>query len=127
MIGGRAGRFGIYDVGYITGSDEEALEYLERTYRRREPEVETVNLGFPQVLLGAKASLYVDERRAVMQNPVLTEAIAAAEAELGKNGRVLIRPSGTEALIRVMVEAMDADQAQKIAEELLEVIQDLQK
>ena len=51
QIGGRAGRFGIYDVGYITGSDEEALEYLERTYRRREPEVETVNLGFPQVLL----------------------------------------------------------------------------
>ncbi len=82
---------------------------------------------YPQVLLGAKASLYVDERRAVMQNPRLTEAISAAEGKLGKEGRILIRPSGTEALIRVMVEAMDAAQAQEIAEELLKLIQELQK
>jgi len=106
-----------------------ALHFLQIVCGENKPVSEIVSAipRFPQVLLGAKASLYVDERRAVMQNPVLTEAIAAAEAELGKNGRVLIRPSGTEALIRVMVEAMDADQAQKIAEELLEVIQDLQK
>ena len=81
---------------------------------------------YPQVLLGAKASLYPEERKAVMQAPRLQEAIAAAEAKLGSEGRILIRPSGTEALIRVMVEARDAAQAQEIAEELLAIVQDLQ-
>ena len=61
-----------------------------------------------------------------MQAPRLQEAIAAAEAKLGSEGRILIRPSGTEALIRVMVEARDAAQAQEIAEELLAIVQDLQ-
>ncbi len=51
QIAGRAGRFGLYDTGYITGGDEEALEYLEKTYEKEEPKVKRVNLGFPQVLL----------------------------------------------------------------------------
>ena len=45
-------------------------------------------------------------------------AVAAAEAQLGATGRVLLRPSGTEQLVRVMVEASAADIAQKIAEGL---------
>ena len=45
---------------------------------------------YPQVLLGAKASLYPEERKAVMQAPRLQEAIAAAEAKLGSEGRILI-------------------------------------
>ena len=106
-----------------------ALHFLQIVCSAGKPVSELVSAipRYPQVLLGAKASLYVDERRAVMQNPVLTEAIAAAEAKLGQEGRILIRPSGTEALIRVMVEAMDAAQAQEIAEGLLKLIQDLQK
>ncbi len=51
QIAGRAGRYGIYDTGYITGGDEEALEYLSKTYEHKEPTVRKVNLGFPQVLL----------------------------------------------------------------------------
>ncbi len=49
----------------------------------------------------------------------LMSAKQSAEAELGRNGRVLIRPSGTEPLLRVMVEARDAGQAKALAERLV--------
>ena len=51
QIAGRAGRYGIYDIGYVTASDEDSLEYLRATYNRHDPELAHVSLGFPQVLL----------------------------------------------------------------------------
>lgn len=51
QIAGRAGRFGIYDTGYINAMGEEALEYVREKYDREEQPIEKVNLGFPQVLL----------------------------------------------------------------------------
>jgi phosphoglucosamine mutase len=54
----------------------------------------------------------------------LQSAVKAAESELGESGRVLLRPSGTEPLIRVMVEAASQDQAQTIAEKLAKVVQE---
>lgn len=52
----------------------------------------------------------------------LKNAVKAAEDELGNNGRVLIRPSGTEPLIRVMTEGVDKDQIFRMADELAEVV-----
>lgn len=51
QIAGRAGRFGIYDTGYVNAAGEEELEYIRSCFSQAEPEVTHVSLGFPQVLL----------------------------------------------------------------------------
>ncbi|NKS74173.1 phosphoglucosamine mutase [Rhodococcus hoagii] len=70
--------------------------------------------SLPQVLINVR----VADKAAVAAAPQVLSAIESAEAELGDTGRVLLRPSGTEQLVRVMVEAADLDVAQRIAETL---------
>lgn len=70
--------------------------------------------SLPQVLINVE----VADKATVAGAPRVQSAIEAAEAELGDTGRVLLRPSGTEQLVRVMVEAADLDVAQRIAETL---------
>jgi phosphoglucosamine mutase len=69
---------------------------------------------YPQVLVNVSG---VDKARAA-EAPELAAAVAAAEAELGTSGRVLVRPSGTEPTVRVMVEAKDPHHASRLAESL---------
>ncbi|MFT4397548.1 phosphoglucosamine mutase [Gordonia lacunae] len=73
----------------------------------------------PQELINVR----VADKHAVSQSPSVREAVAAAETELGETGRVLLRPSGTEQLVRVMVEAATADQALSVAGRLADVVQ----
>jgi phosphoglucosamine mutase len=72
----------------------------------------------PQVLVNVRD---VDKTR-VGLSPELTAAVAEAEAELGTTGRVLLRSSGTEPLVRVMVEAADIDHARSVAGRLADVV-----
>ena len=64
----------------------------------------------------------VSDKAAVSRHPLVTEAVARAETELGDEGRVLLRPSGTENLVRVMVEARSVELADRIADALAEVV-----
>jgi len=58
-----------------------------------------------------------------MADQTVTSAMAEAEAELGHDGRVVIRPSGTEPLLRIMVEAINDKTMQKWADTLKEVLE----
>jgi phosphoglucosamine mutase len=73
----------------------------------------------PQVLINVKG---VDKN--AVSKPEVVSAINRAETELGDTGRVLLRPSGTEPVIRVMVEAATGEQAQNVAQILADVVQE---
>ncbi len=83
-------------------------------------ELAAVMTRLPQVLLNVPN---VNKSRAGI-DPVVNAAVSAATRELGRNGRVLLRPSGTEPLVRVMVEAETADRAGEVAERLAAVVRD---
>jgi phosphoglucosamine mutase len=76
---------------------------------------------YPQVLVNVAG---VDKERAA-RSPQLAAAVGAAEHELGGSGRVLVRPSGTEPAVRIMVEATDHDHAQRLADGLAATIRAL--
>jgi phosphoglucosamine mutase len=60
--------------------------------------------------------------RGIAGDPAVVAAVAAAEARLGLAGRILVRPSGTEPLVRVMVEAADEATTSEVAETVAGVI-----
>lgn len=97
--------------GTLTG-----LHLMRLMARTRKPlaELATIMTRLPQVLINVSG---VDKARADA-DPDLLAAVAAAESQLGEAGRVVLRPSGTEPLVRVMVEAPTEQQAREVAEEL---------
>ncbi|MEU8237913.1 phosphoglucosamine mutase [Actinoplanes missouriensis] len=72
----------------------------------------------PQVLINVR----VGDRDAGAAAPTVQAAVALAENELGETGRVLLRPSGTEPLVRVMVEAATEEQARSVAERIADEV-----
>lgn len=101
--------------GVLTG-----LHLLSAMARRQLglAELAKVMTRLPQVLVNVSG---VDRFR-VDESERLWEAVRAAEAELGETGRVLLRPSGTEPKVRVMVEAPEQEQAAAVAERLAGVV-----
>lgn len=82
---------------------------------------------FPQILQNVEITGGNPTKERIMASAELAELISHFEAELGSRGRVLVRPSGTEALIRVMVEAETDDMAKNTAESLSNLIINLAK
>ncbi|MFB9566914.1 phosphoglucosamine mutase [Saccharopolyspora hordei] len=72
----------------------------------------------PQVLINVR----VADKVAAVASPEVIAAVSQTETELGETGRVLLRPSGTEQLVRVMVEARTEESAQAAAERLAEIV-----
>jgi phosphoglucosamine mutase len=101
--------------GILTG-----LQLLDAMARRRQPlsELAQAMTRYPQVLINVKG---VDKSR-MGSAPELAAAVAAAETELGTLGRVLVRPSGTEPTVRVMVEAADPLHAERVAGRLADTV-----
>ena len=76
--------------------------------------------SLPQVLINVRDV----DRSAVASDEGLQAALAETERELGETGRVLLRPSGTEPVVRVMVEATTETQAQAVAVRLANIVRD---
>ncbi len=97
-----------------------ALHVLERmaTTGRSLKDLAAVMTRLPQVLVNVRD---VDKSRAD-DDPVLAAAVAEEEAALGDGGRVLLRPSGTEPIVRVMVEAATEELAADVAQRLAGVV-----
>jgi len=101
--------------GILTG-----LQLLSRMAATKKSlaELASVMKVYPQTLVNVRGV----DRDGVHTDKVLAAAVAEASADLGDTGRVLLRPSGTEPLVRVMVEAGDQATADRIAESLADVV-----
>lgn len=75
---------------------------------------------YPQVLKNVAVTPGTRDR--VAAAPVVAAAVTAAETELGAGGRILLRPSGTEPLVRVMVEGSDRDQVERLADQVVAAV-----
>jgi phosphoglucosamine mutase len=97
-----------------------ALQLLQEVVRTGKTlqELAATMVRFPQVLINVKDV----KKDKLADSAVIAAAVKAAEARLADSGRVLLRASGTEALVRVMVEAASDSLAQEVARELADVV-----
>lgn len=103
--------------GVLTGLQLAAQ--VKRTGRTLKELAQVMN-KLPQVLINVKGV----DKAAVSTNEAVLRAVVDAQSTLGESGRVLLRPSGTEALVRVMVEAADMETAASVAAKLAETVED---
>lgn len=102
-----------------------ALHLLEVMVKTGKPLSELAGIMevLPQALVGAKVANHKKEH--YLEYPEIAKAIEEVTAKFAGEGRVLIRPSGTEPLVRVMIEGKDKDMIQGEAERLASLIQDI--
>ena len=98
-----------------------ALQFLAACKRAGKSiaDAAAVMTRFPQTLV----NVHVKDKHAVDGNAAVAAAVEAVEAELGDSGRVLLRPSGTEPVVRVMVEAASAEEADRHAHAIAAVVE----
>lgn len=100
-----------------------ALHLLQVLVDTKKPlsELATIMEVLPQALVNAKVPN--DKKNSYMENPQIADAIDALTKKFAGEGRVLIRPSGTEPLVRVMIEGRDQNRIQEKAEKLAALIE----
>ena len=124
-IGGEQSGHTIFTDVETTGDGEvTALQFLQVLARsgKRASELAGVCAVYPQVLVNVAVPHSGGVKEKIMASAELAAAVRREEAALGDTGRVLVRPSGTEALIRVMVEAKSTNTAQEVADRLADFI-----
>ena len=127
-IGGEQSGHTIFTGLETTGDGEvTALQFLRVLAEsgKRASVLASVCPTYPQVLLNVEVPHSGGVKEAIMASDALARAIRAEEEKLGDSGRILVRPSGTEALIRVMAEAKTEAEARKCAETLADTIKSL--
>jgi phosphoglucosamine mutase len=82
-------------------------------------ELASVMTVYPQIMINVRGI----DHHGLQKNARIAAAVADAEAALGDSGRVLLRPSGTEPMVRVMVEAEDQATADRVAQELAAIVE----
>jgi len=78
--------------------------------------------NYPQILVNVQVSN--EKKKEFQSDQVIADAVKKAEEELKDTGRVLLRPSGTEALIRVMIEGRDFEQISRLTQQLAEIVEE---
>ncbi len=127
-LGGEQSGHTIFRRHATTGDGQlTALQFLSLLHRsgRKASELVAGCRRYPQVLLNVPVS-GKEQKETIMAWDGLWEAVRAEEAALSGSGRILVRPSGTEDLIRVMAEAKTGEAAQAAAEKLANVIKSRQ-
>ena len=97
-----------------------SLKLMEVMMARKEPlsQLAAPVTVYPQVLINVR----VKDKKEAQEDPAVRAAVESVAAELGDTGRILVRESGTEPLVRVMVEAGTEDRCRVLAERVVEVI-----
>ncbi len=107
--------FGTTGDGIVTGL--RLMSRMAQTHRTLAELAEPMHT-LPQVLINVE----VTDKATVADAPSVRDAVAQVEEELGDTGRILLRPSGTEQVVRVMVEAADEDTARQMAVRVAESV-----
>lgn len=104
-----------------------ALQFLQVLAQsgKKASELAAVCAAYPQVLANVEVPHSGGVKEKIMDSQELAEAVRREEAALNGEGRILVRASGTEALIRVMVEAKTTEIAKNTADSLVSLIKSL--
>jgi len=127
-LGGEQSGHTIFRQFATTGDGEltalQLLNVIHKSGCQEASELASMCARYPQVLLNVHVATK-EKKEEIMTSQALRDAVAQAEADLAETGRVLVRPSGTEPLVRVMVEAKEEATAQAQAQKLADLIKTL--
>jgi len=123
-LGGEQSGHIIFSEFATTGDGQlTALQVLDMLARTKAPisQLKRVMTRYPQYMINVKVSPKGKEK--LYTDVTVKKSISDAGRELGSDGRIVVRPSGTEPLIRVMVECGNSETAQRIVNEVAQVIE----